>query len=75
LPRTSSVLVDLTVAENLAVFERRGIAGRARAARRAADWRGIGAGRADGREAGALSGGERRRLGSRALSAWPSVLL
>jgi lipopolysaccharide export system ATP-binding protein len=78
LPQTSSVLVDLTVAENLAVFERLGHRGPGRSGeRRAADLaREVGLGERMGVRAGSLSGGERRRLELvRALSASPSVLL
>jgi lipopolysaccharide export system ATP-binding protein len=79
VPQTPSVLLDLTVAENLTVFQQlsprradRAVA--ARAAAQLLEELGL-AGRA-GVRAGALSGGERRRLElARALSAEPRVLL
>lgn len=76
LPQTPSVLLDLTVAENLAVFERLGRGTRSEA-RRALDLaREVGLGERLRVRAGSLSGGERRRLELvRALSASPSVLL
>jgi len=76
LPQTPSVLVDLTVAENLAVFERLGYRGSAAGGRAADLAREVGLGDRMGVRAGSLSGGERRRLELvRALSASPSVLL
>ena len=75
VPQTPSVLLDLTVVENLGVF--RGLApARAQAAPAGELLSALGlAERADVR-AGALSGGERRRLElARALGAAPSVLL
>ena len=75
IPQTPSVLLDLTVAENLAVFQALapGRAGRPQPAD-LLEMLGL-AGRRDVRAA-ALSGGERRRLElARALSAAPGVLL
>jgi lipopolysaccharide export system ATP-binding protein len=75
VPQTPSVLLDLTVEENLAVFQ--GMAPRRPGAPLPAELlAGLGlAGRA-GVRASALSGGERRRLElCRALSAAPRVLL
>ncbi len=75
VPQTPSVLLDLTVTENLAVFQR--LAPRPAHAPAAAELlEALGlAGRAHVR-AGALSGGERRRLElCRALAAAPRVLL
>jgi len=76
VPQTPSVLLDLTVAENLEVFSSFAAPEGAtrRPAREIAEELGLG-GRADV-AAGALSGGERRRLElARALSASPRVLL
>ncbi len=75
LPQTPSVLLDLTVAENLAVF--RGLAPpRAGAAPAAELLEALGLASRAGVRAGALSGGERRRLElARALGAAPTVLL
>lgn len=74
LPQTPSVLWDLTVAENLAVFQALGPRDAGASARELAAALGI-----EGRlgvRAASLSGGERRRLElARALSAAPSVLL
>lgn len=76
LPQTPSVLLDLTVAENLAVFERLG-RGAEGSRRGSVDLAGeLGLGERMGVRAGALSGGERRRLELvRALWAAPRVLL
>jgi lipopolysaccharide export system ATP-binding protein len=76
LPQTPSVLLDLTVAENIAVFERLGQGGRLSAREVAELAREVGLGERMGVRAGSLSGGERRRLELvRALSASPGVLL
>lgn len=75
VPQTPSVLWDLTVAENVAVF--RGLArGGALAEDAASLLASLGLDGRDGVRAGALSGGERRRLElARAMLAGPRVLL
>jgi lipopolysaccharide export system ATP-binding protein len=74
LPQTPSVLWDLTVAENLAVFL--ALSPRAAAEEGAALAVRIGLGERLGVRASSLSGGERRRLElGRALAASPRVLL
>jgi lipopolysaccharide export system ATP-binding protein len=76
LPQTPSVLLDLTVAENIAVFERLGQGAKLSEGEVAELAREVGLGERMGVRAGSLSGGERRRLELvRALSASPGVLL